>query len=96
MQINPGRHHFRKPIDRHREKLDVVEAFQLADPVGKKRRHPGHVATKGFEPPRLHLLDTALRYDEGALPVIAAVEHDHHLTRFDVAEGFAVVGGLAR
>src|SRR4029077_16751871 len=54
------------------------------------------VLAEGVEPPRLHLFDAALGNDEGALPVVAAVEHHHHLAGFDVAESLGVVGRLAR
>ena len=92
----PGSPPFLQPIDRDAEQLDVVPAFQFADPVGEKRRHFDDAAAEGFEALGLHPLDAAFRNDIGALPVIAAIEHDHEPARFDMAERIGAVARLAR
>ena len=93
MQRRPGRHHFLQPVDRDAEQLDVVPDFQFADAVGEKRRHFDDPCAERFEAFRLHPLDPAFRNDIGALPVIAAIEHDHKSARLDMAE---CVGAVAR
>ena len=84
---------FRQTIDGDAEEFDVVEALQFADAVGKKRRHVEDPPAERIKSFRLDFFDAALRNDIGALPVIAAIEHDHQLAGFDVAER---VGGIVR
>ena len=83
-------------IDSDAQELDVVPAFQFADPVGEEGRHVENPPAERFKPLRLDLFDAALLDDIGALPVIAAVEHDHHPAGLDMAEGVRRVVGLAR
>jgi hypothetical protein len=81
-------------IDRDAEEADVVLAFQFADAIGPKGRHFDDALTEGFEVLRLHALDPTLRNDIGALPVVAAIEHDHEPARFDMAEGVCAVAAV--
>ncbi len=48
-------------------------------------------AAEGVEALRFDLLNPALWDDKGALPVIAAIEHDQHLAGLDMAESVGLV-----
>ena len=87
---------FSQPIDGDAEQADVVPALQFADPVGQERRHFHELTAEGFEALRLHALDPALRDDIGALPVVAAIQHDHQSAGFEMAKGVRAVALLAR
>src|SRR6185437_13189968 len=86
-----------KDVDRNRQQLYVVPAFDLGHPLANiEGRHLAHDLAEVVETAGLDLLDAAFRNDEGALPVIAAIQHHHHATALDVADNFVPVAFLAR
>ena len=89
MQRSPGRCHCAQPIDRHGQQLDVVEALDLAR-CGRAGTATARARVRGMptSPSLLDLVDAALRDHVGALPVVAAIEHHHHLAGLDVARWF--------
>src|SRR5690242_12780477 len=85
-----------QPVDLDGEQLDVVEARDLIHAIAQKRRQLHNPLAKLRQAFALHPVDAALGNDIGALPVVAAVEHHHHLAGFDMAAGFLGVAGAPR
>ena len=86
MQSSPGRYHRFEPVDRDGQQLDVVPGCAAL------RRGPARNGATLREPraerrkPSLsESLERTLGDDEGALPVIAAVDHHEHPAGFDPA-----------
>ena len=75
-----------QPVHRHGQQLHVVPGREFVHPVAQKRREPHDVGAERLEPARVHLIDAALRDDEGALPVVVAVQHDEDAAGVDAAE----------
>src|SRR5450631_2376716 len=75
-------------IDRNREQLDVIPAFEFVDAVAQVRRRLGHAIAERRQAALLHRVDATLWNDEGALPIVTTVEHDHHAAGLDMAESF--------
>ena len=96
MQMSPGPPPFAQPIDRDAKQLDVVPAFQFADPVGQERRHFDDPRVEGFKAIGLHAFNSPFRNDIGTLPVVAAIEHHHQPAGFDMAERIGFVAALVR
>jgi hypothetical protein len=85
-----------EPVDRDREKLDVVPALDIADAEFKDRRHPHDFIEHRGQAPRLHRIELPLGDDIGALPVIATIECHHHPAGIDAGEHIlGLVGTLA-
>jgi len=74
-------------VDLHREELDRVPVRQLADPVAEERHHGGNGVAERRQAPTTQLVVPTLGDDEGALPVVTAVEHHQDVARAQVAEG---------
>ena len=77
---------FRKAIDRDGQQFNVVPGLQFLDPVGEMRhqrhdRRPERRQTGG-----VRRLDAAFWDDIRALPVVAAVQRDHHPPGVDLAQ----------
>ncbi len=79
-----------------REQFHVVPAFQFVDAVGQERRHLDDPRAEGVQAFSFHALNPAFRNDVGALPIVAAVQHDHHLAGLDMAERVWAVLVLVR
>ena len=75
-----------QPVHRDGQQLHVVPRREFVHAVPQKRRKPHDVGAEGIQSARMHLVDAALWNDEGALPVVAAIQHDEDAAGIDVAE----------
>src|SRR6185437_1319652 len=66
-----------EPVDTNSEQPHVLEARDLAETFGKKRRQLCQSRTKRVDAGRPDAIDPSLRNHVRALPVIAPIEHDH-------------------
>src|SRR5260221_6863596 len=73
-------------VDSDGEQLDVAPVAQLLEPRAVERGEPGDLLAQGGEAALADLLEAALADDEGALPVIAAVEHHQDAAGVDAAQ----------
>jgi hypothetical protein len=74
-----------EPIHCHGQQLDVVQAADIVDPIAVHQL--GNPRTKCLDARGLDRVAGALADDQGALPVIAAVEHHQCLAALDAAQG---------
>src|SRR5580658_141879 len=80
-------------IDRDGEELDLVPVRDLADAVGERRLRARDLLAKGGEAAAPDLLGGALADDEGALPIVVAVEHHQDTPLVEAAkQGFGFTG----
>ena len=92
-QAVPARH----AVDRDGQKLDLVPVGDLAGAVGERRHRACDVGAERRQALAVHLFDRALRNDVGALPIVAAVEHDEDAPGQEPAAGLdGVVGAPAQ
>ena len=70
----------------------------LSSPMRSRRNGDSvdHALAERRQAVALDRVDAALRDDIGALPIVAAVEHDHHLAGLDVPAGLIGVAVLRR
>src|SRR5580700_6786249 len=64
-----------QPIDGDGQQLDVVPVPEFAGAVAQKRRKPQDLIAKAVETARAVCVIAALANDEGALPIVATIEH---------------------
>ena len=76
MHSSPGRYQRSQAVDRDGQELHVVPALELVDAVAEPRRQREDDGAEVGDRLLHQVVGGALRDDEGALPVIAAVEHD--------------------
>src|SRR5258706_4349237 len=86
---------FGEAVDLRREKLDLVPARNRVGPPRIKKDRPQRLA-KGIETRRADLLVPALQYHEGALPVVAAIEHDENAPRVEARLRLVGIARLTR
>src|SRR5439155_9631144 len=86
----------RKPVHRHGQKLDLIPILELTDPVGENWREPRDALPEGRQSSALRLFDRTLANDKRALPVVAAIEHDHDAPGLEPAHGLVGVARFLR
>ena len=90
---------FPQPIDLHCQQLDGVPVLELADAIGEEWDDRGDRLTEPVNPiapVAAELLVAAFRDDEGALPVVAALQHHEHMTVADVSKHLRRIVRAAR
>ncbi len=84
-----------QPVNRDGQELHIVPALDLADAPLHRRRDLGNAGPECLQAACLDGFHPALGNDEGALPVIPAVQHDEEHARFGAAEHAGTVALLA-
>jgi hypothetical protein len=87
---------FAHAIDRDGQELHVVPIGDLAHAIAQDRRDPRHLRAERIEPAALDLIEPALGDDEGALPIIAAVDHHEHVAGIEPSHAFLGIAGALR
>ena len=96
MQSRPGRCQRREPVDRDRQQLDCSQSPELADAVRECRHELRDALPRNAgRPARLTASMPPLGMTIGALPIVAAIEHDEHRAGLEAAAGLLGVAGLS-
>ena len=73
-----------QPVELDAEQVEVGDLVQLGE-IELGRRRGGNLFADRVDPAGLKGLRRALRNDEGALPIVAAVDHDEESAALDIA-----------
>src|SRR5215475_5002493 len=79
------------PVNRNGEQLDVIPALELLDAIAEPRRKLADLGPKRRQARAVYLFGRALGDDKRALPIIAAIELDEHVSGFDATQGLVLV-----
>ena len=83
-----------QPVDADGQQLEIVDGRELVQPVGDLGRQAGDRGPDLLDALATHPLGRALGDDEGALPVVAAVEHHQDAAGIEAAQHLVRVARL--
>src|SRR5690348_6633707 len=78
-------------IDRDGQELDILPVLELPDAVANERRKPRNFRAEARNPAPAEFVIATLPDDEGALPIVAAVEHYENMAGIEPAEHLRLV-----
>jgi hypothetical protein len=83
-------------IDRDGQQLDLIPVLEVVDPVGEDGRDLRNAAPERRQSGAFDFFGCTLANHEGALPVVAAIEHDDDAPYFESAHRLIGVVGFLR
>src|SRR5207249_8916128 len=84
-----------QPVHGDRQEADLLPILQLSCSVAQEWCESCNFLSKGFQSPSPDCVGCTFGDDEGALPIVLAIEQDENFAPVDVAKGLPRISGAA-